>query len=112
MASSLFNGINMKKYASQLGAVGLFAVAIAMSGCFTVTSRPSGGFAVASKPQFEQQQDFYLWGLVGESHIDTKTVCAGKKPTQLQSQTTFLDGLLTVVTLGIYAPNTAKVWCE
>jgi hypothetical protein len=102
----------MKSHVSYFGALGLAVLTIAISGCYTVTSRPGGGFAVASKPHFEQQQDFYLWGLVGESHIDTKTVCSGKKPTQMQSQTTLLDGLLTVVTLGIYAPHTAKVWCE
>jgi hypothetical protein len=67
---------------------------------------------MAGNPTFEQRQDFFLWGLVGESHIDTKTVCGGKRATQMQSQQTFVDGLLGLVTLGIYAPQSAKVWCS
>jgi len=30
----------------------------------------------------------------------------------MQSQQTFADGALGLVTLGIYAPHTVKVWCE
>jgi hypothetical protein len=30
----------------------------------------------------------------------------------MQSQQTFVDGLLGLVTLGIYSPQTAKVWCK
>jgi hypothetical protein len=90
----------------------LVALVVVASGCFSVTSRPDGGFKVATKPTFEQRQDFYLWGLVGESHIDTKQVCAHSHPVQMQSQVTVVDGLLGLVTLGIYSPETAKVWCK
>ena len=82
------------------------------TGCYSVTSRPEGGFKVATKPDFEQRQDFYLWGLVGENHVDTKAVCGKNGATQMQSQMTFVDGLLGLVTLGIYAPQSARVWCK
>jgi hypothetical protein len=82
------------------------------TGCYSVTIRPDGGFKVATQPSFEQRQDFYLWGLVGESHIDTQKVCSSKTPTQMQSQVTVVDALLGLVTLGIYSPETAKVWCK
>ncbi len=102
----------MRTCFSRIITVSLVALTVATTGCYSVTSRPDGGFKVASKPDFEQRQDFYLWGLVGESHIDTRSVCAHSKPTQMQSQMTFVDGLLSVVTLGIYSPQSARVWCK
>ncbi len=102
----------MVNRATKLSTVCLLALMVFASGCFSVTSRPDGGFKTAGKPTFEQRQDFFLWGLVGESHIDTKAVCGGKKVVQMQSQRTFVDGLLGLVTLGIYAPESARVWCS
>lgn len=89
----------------------LCASLVIATGCYSVTTRPDGGFKTAVKPTFEQRQDFFLWGLVGEAHIDTTKVCKGQ-PSQFQSQKTFVDGLLTLVTLGIYAPESARIWCK
>lgn len=88
------------------------ALVLLATGCYSVTSRPDGAFKLAATPTFEQRQDFYLWGLVGESHIDTKQVCATSQTVQMQSQQTFVDGFLGLITLGIYSPQTAKVWCK
>lgn len=102
----------MKTCFSRLFTSSLVVLTLATTGCYSVTSRPDGGFKVATKPDFEQRQDFFLWGLVGESHIDVQSVCANGKATQMQSQLTFVDGLLGLVTLGIYAPQSARVWCK
>jgi hypothetical protein len=102
----------MKMCFSRLLTSSLCVLTLLTTGCFSVTSRPDGGFKVATKPNFEQRQDFFLWGLVGESHIDVRTVCAPGKVAQMQSQLTFVDGLLNVVTLGIYSPQSARVWCK
>lgn len=100
---------NICKKAITLGM--LSASLVFFAGCFSVTSRPNGGFKVASAPTYEKRQDFYLWGLVGEAHINTKAVCGGE-PAQIQSQKTVVDSLLTLVTLGIYSPESAKIWCK
>jgi hypothetical protein len=89
----------------------LAVVIIIASGCYSTTARPDGGFKVATAPTFEQRQDFYLWGLVGESHINTQQVCPNGS-SQIQSQVTFVDGLLNVITLGIYSPQSARIWCK
>ncbi len=102
----------MKTRLSHLSKACLVALMVVATGCYSVTSRPQGGFKVAGKPTFEQRQDFYLWGLVGESHIDTAKVCANKQPVQMQSQVTPVDALLGLVTIGIYSPESAKVWCQ
>lgn len=97
------------RIAAQRACLG--AVILIASGCYSVTARPDGGFKVATAPNFQERQDFYLWGLVGESHINTQKVCPNGT-SQIQSQLTFVDGLLNVITLGIYSPQSARVWCK
>ena len=88
----------------------LLCLAIAL-GCSTVTVRPSGDERDSSDPTWQERQKFYWLGLSGESHIDVTRVCAGRDVTQMQTQQTVGDWFLGLVTLGIYAPRTAKVWC-
>jgi hypothetical protein len=84
---------------------------IALSACSTVTMLPQGNVKLSSQPTYQQSHPFFLWGLVGESRVNVLAVCNNQDPIQLQTQETFLDGFLGVVTLGVYFPRTAKVWC-
>ena len=81
------------------------------SACSTVTIVPQGESKLVSKPSYEESKPFYLLGLSGEHHVDVLEICNNKEPLQMQSQQTFSDGLWQLLTLGIYAPHTAKVWC-
>jgi len=93
-------------------AVSVLACALT-AGCATVTATPNGQPKLASTPQFEQTQSFFFWGLTPDKQtIDVAQVCAGSGVRQMQTQSTFEDGLFSVVTLGIYSPRTARVWCE
>lgn len=49
-----------------------------------------------------------LWGLIplASSKQEVKQVLDNKKDYQIQSQQTFIDGLLGCITLGIYTPTT------
>lgn len=86
---------------------------VLMAGCATVTATPEGQPKLASTPQFEQTQSFFFWGLTPERNtVDVAEVCAGSGVRQIQTQSTFEDGLFSVVTLGIYSPRTSRVWCE
>jgi hypothetical protein len=98
-------------FAKSLKRAALTVAVVCITGCFSVTVRPAGGFEVSKPPTFEQRQSFWFWGLVGERHINVKEVCK-TEPVQFQSQQTFVDGLLGFITLGIYAPETARVWCK
>lgn len=84
---------------------------ITLSGCSSVTITPGGKNQLANEPSYEESKPFYFWGLAGEHHIDVLKICSNNEPLQMQSQQTFVDGLLGVFTLGIYSPHTAKVWC-
>lgn len=83
-----------------------------LSACSSVTITPEGHEKLVNKPTYEESKPFYLWGTVGEHHVDVMKICNGKEPLQMQSQETFTDGLVTFFTIGIYAPHTAKVWCD
>jgi hypothetical protein len=96
----------MKNKLLTIGLIGL------IGGCSTVTISPKGTGKIVSKPTYEDSRPFYFFGLAGEQHVDVQEVCSGKSAIQMQSQQTFVDGLLGGITLGIYAPHSVKVWCE
>ncbi len=85
---------------------------LSFSACTTVTLRKDGGAKLETEPTYEKTQDFFFWGLMGKRHVYIDRVCNGKDAEQLQTQQTFTNSLLGLITIGIYAPRTAKVWCE
>jgi hypothetical protein len=95
----------MKHPASLLGFLFLAA-------CSPVTIRPDGGPRDTNQSTFEIRNHFWLWGLVGEAHVDARTACGDRKVDQMQSVYTGTDLILNLATLGIYAPRSARVWCD
>ena len=89
------------------------AAAILMSACATVTITKRGVARSEAEPTYRRSQDFFLWGLVGGPHeVDATEICGSKREAvQLQAQHTVGDVVLTLLTVGIYAPRSAKVWC-
>jgi hypothetical protein len=80
-------------------------------GCSTVTIRDKGSAEISRDANYDSSQAFFFWGLAGEKHIDVREICDKRQVEQLQTQRSFVDGVLTVITLGIYSPRTARVWC-
>ena len=63
--------------------------------CQTITIRPDGAPGkLSSPPDYQKTRHFFLGGLIGEAVVPVGKICAGKKAVQLQSQTTFIDGLV------------------
>jgi len=83
-----------------------------LASCATSTIRPEGTAKTSSDPTWSDTKDFFLWGLVNKHRVNTKRVCGDRGVKQVQAQTSFVNGLLTILTLGIYAPRTAKIWCN
>jgi hypothetical protein len=81
-------------------------------GCATATIRPDGGPKNSAGAQYESSETFFIFGLVGEANIDVKDICGSKKVEQMQTQATFMNSFLGALTLGIYTPKTARVWCS
>lgn len=81
-------------------------------GCSTVTIRPGGGPKLSTNPTWSSSKPFFLGGLIGSHSVNVDQICGSRGVKQMQTQDTFLDGLLQVLTFGIYFPRTAKVWCN
>lgn len=86
--------------------------AFLLAGCATVTIRPDGGPKVADLPDYQETKNYFFWGLAGEHTVDVTDICGARDVEQVQSQMTFMNGFLGTLTFGLYAPRTAKVWCD
>lgn len=78
-----------------------FLLAISLISCQTVTISPEGKPKLFSPPDYQQTQHFFLGGLIGEAVVPAGEICKGSPVAQLQSQTTFINGLwpsLVVIT--------------
>ncbi|MBX2847175.1 MAG: Bor family protein [Acidiferrobacterales bacterium] len=80
--------------------------------CSTVTVRPKGGAKDNSTPSYIDSKPFYFGGPFGTHKVDVNEVCEGNEVTQMQTVTTSSDWFFSFITLGVYTPRTAKVWCE
>lgn len=83
-----------------------------LSACSSVTMRPYGGPKEKRAPDYSDSKDYYFWGLMGEYEINTNEVCRDRRVEQMQAVITSSDWIRGIFTLFIYAPRTAKVWCE
>ena len=85
-----------------------FAVVL-FSGCATQTYHMNRGSASLKK---HEMQTFFVGGIGQEQKMNASAICGGaQKVAKVQSKISFLDGLLASITLGIYSPRTAMVYC-
>ncbi len=89
----------------------LLLLVAGLSACSSVTMRPNGGEKDHSKPNYIDSKPFYFVGILGEHEVDVNEVCDGAEVTQMQTVMTSSDYILSMFTLLIYTPRTAKVWC-
>lgn len=90
----------------------VLGLAITTAACSTVTIHPKTNPVIVSEPTYEESKSFYLSGLIGERRVNVSEICGERDVAQMQSQQTFANGFLGLITLGIYAPHTVKVWCK
>jgi uncharacterized lipoprotein YajG len=88
----------------------LFAVLL-IGGCAAQTFNING--ADGEVPTSQKSQTFFISGLGQEKVTDAAQMCGGAdKVVKVEAQHTFVNGLLGLVTLGIYTPRDAKVYCK
>ena len=94
----------------------LLATALApfITGCaqqtFTVQNKPA---AVAPKETITHH--FFVSGIPGavKETVDAAKICGGaENVVKTETQQTFVNGLLGFITLGIYTPLEARVYCS
>lgn len=86
-------------------------IAFVVTGCATQTYHLNK--ASQSQLRDQEMQHFFVNGIGQEKQVNAAQVCGGiDKVAKVESHQRFVDGLLSVVTLGIYTPRTAKVYCS
>ena len=67
---------------------------------------------IAEKPQQTTTHHFFVSGIGQSKQIDAAQVCgSADKVVRTEVQQTFVNGLLGVLTFGIYTPREARVYC-
>lgn len=90
-------------------AVATFAVLL--SGCAQQTFQLKHNQVAA--PKQVTTHHFFVSGIGQKKTLDAAAVCGGAdKVDRVESQQTFVNGLLGVVTFGIYTPREARVYCS
>lgn len=87
-------------------------IAVLICGCSAVTVRSDGQRESAQPPTFEKRYTYWWWGLKGEHSINVREVCVGNDVEQMQAIHSVTDVVSGLLTLGIYAPRTARIWCK
>jgi uncharacterized lipoprotein YmbA len=85
--------------------------ALLLSGCATQSFRLSDGQA-KSIPSYQGTSHFVFWGIGQEKQLDPKEVCGARKVSQVQTTYSFLNGLLSGITWGIYSPRDYAIYCS
>ena len=89
----------------------LVVMAAFSTACQSVTVIKDGGSFTEGEPTYQKSLPYFIFGAVGKRDVYVDHICNGKTPAQFQAQTTFLDGFLGFITIGIYTPRSVKVWC-
>ncbi|KZN48400.1 Bor family protein [Pseudoalteromonas luteoviolacea] len=88
----------------------IFAASL-LSGCAAQTFNVNG--STSTKPTVQETQTFFISGLGQEQVIDAAAVCNGAENViKVEAQHTFLNGLASMISFGLYTPRDAKVYCK
>ena len=91
----------------MMAAIGLVLV---VAGCYEHTYTVGAG-APASPVVYDQWENHWLAGLIGHRTHELSEVCPSGNAT-IHDEQTFLNGLVSVLTSGIYAPTTVTIRCS
>lgn len=62
-------------------------------------------------PTKEGTSHFVFWGIGQEKIIDPKEIC-GNKISSVETSYSFVNGLLSGITFGIYSPRSYSIYCQ
>jgi hypothetical protein len=93
----------------RLGRMALLAALLGGAGCYKATFIRDASAVKAE--EHDKWLDYWLWGLVNEQDIDVKQFCPDGRVAQVVTGGNFGSGIVTALTLGIYAPRKVYVTC-
>ncbi|MDT8368702.1 MAG: Bor family protein [Longimicrobiales bacterium] len=89
---------------------GLTLLLLGTAGCLEHTYT-SGAGAPEGPVVYRSWHSHWLGGLIGEKNVTVEEHCPSGNAT-IHDEQTFLNGLVTAVTFGIYAPTRATIRCD
>lgn len=92
------------------GVAAAMVVAVVATGCLEHTYQVGGG-APAAPVVYEEWHHHWLGGLIGERSIEIEQYCPSGRAT-IHDEQSFLNGLVSALTSGIYMPTTVKIRCD
>ena len=94
----------------NLGLVFLGISMVVSAGCYRHSYTVGSGGNTAADPAKSVWTSHWLFGLIGESDVDVKTVCPSGNAT-LKDEQSFLNYLVSAILFDIYTPTTVEVYC-
>jgi len=85
----------------------LIGVLFSLTSCYSYTSVVGKG--QQENKETTEKNHYIFWGLVPVKVSDTKKMSEGKKDYTIKHEQSFIDGLLSILTGGIYTPTTTTV---
>jgi hypothetical protein len=87
--------------------------AFLVAGCATQQVDFHEGIKDNTKAQHKEWQHFFVYGLVPPAqNMNSDEFCSGSEIARVETEQTFLNGLVTGVTYGIYNPMTLRIYCK
>ncbi|MCG6955131.1 MAG: Bor family protein [Gemmatimonadetes bacterium] len=85
------------------------ALMLGLEACYEHTVTTRGG-APHGPVVYDHWQNYWLGGLIGHTRVAIEDICPSGRATIVAKQT-FLNGLVTALTSGIYSPTTLRIHC-
>lgn len=93
--------------------VSTLLISVALVGCANQRFNVAGEVTDTSAAKSEDSQSFFISGIGQKQTIDAAQACGGAaKVGGVAVEQTPLNILLGMVTMGIYTPRTARVYCK
>ena len=62
---------------------------------------------------YDEAQHYFIAGLGQQKNINPVAICGGvERVARVETQTTFVNGLVGAITFGIYTPQQTRVYCR
>ncbi len=85
----------------------LFVSSMLLTSCYSYTSVVGEG--AKGMTQITKKNHYVIAGLGAINVSDSKAMAGGAKNYTVKTEQTFVDGLLSMITFGIYTPTTTTV---
>lgn len=86
-------------------------MALLLSACSTHTFIVSEQNA-AAQPSYDKMQHFFVGGLGQSQEVSSTEICGSTNTAKVQTQGTFLNGFLGMLSYGIYSPRDMRIYCK